>query len=78
MKSVGISEFKARCIQLLKNVQTSGEPLLVTLRDKPLARVEPVAPPSSEIIRLGTMAGTVCIKGDIVHWDSTEDWEMNN
>jgi len=43
MKTVLISEFKAKCIKMLKEVQKNGKPLLVTLRSKLIARVEPVA-----------------------------------
>ena len=39
MKSVAISTFKARCLALLERVARTGEPLLVTKRGKPLARV---------------------------------------
>ena len=39
MKSVAISTFKAQCLTLLEDVARSGEPLLVTKRGKPLARV---------------------------------------
>ena len=39
MKSVAISTFKARCLALLEDVARTGEPLLVTKRGKPLARV---------------------------------------
>ncbi|MBA3353018.1 MAG: type II toxin-antitoxin system Phd/YefM family antitoxin, partial [Blastocatellia bacterium] len=42
MKTVLISDFKAKCIAMLKQVQKSGEPLTVTLRGRPIARVEPV------------------------------------
>jgi prevent-host-death family protein len=41
MKSVAISTFKARCLALLEHVARTGEPLLVTKRGKPLARVTP-------------------------------------
>ena len=36
---VAISEFKAKCIQLIKTVAESDEELLVTLRGKPMAKV---------------------------------------
>ena len=36
---VGISEFKAKCIQMLKATAAGGEELVVTLRGKPLVRV---------------------------------------
>ena len=41
MKEIGISEFKAKCIDKLKTVQESGEPLLVTLRKRPIAVINP-------------------------------------
>ena len=41
MKEIGISEFKAKCIDELKKVQRTGEPLLVTLNKQPIATVNP-------------------------------------
>jgi len=73
VKTVLISEFKAKCIQLLKEVQKNGKPLTVTLRGEPIARVEPVPKPSKRI-RLGTMKGRIEIKGDIIRSDLEKDW----
>ena len=36
---IAISEFKAKCIQLIKTAAESDEELLVTLRGKPMVRV---------------------------------------
>ena len=41
MERVLISEFKARCIQLIKRVQATRQPLIVTLRGHPMAKVIP-------------------------------------
>ena len=41
MKKLGISEFKAKCIDALKTVKETGEPLLVTLRKQPIATINP-------------------------------------
>ena len=41
MKRILISEFKAKCIELLKRVQATRQPLVVTLRGKPVAKVVP-------------------------------------
>lgn len=76
MDSVLISEFKAKCIQLLKTVNETGRPLLVTLRGKPLARVEPVRTAPKNQIQLGGMRDTLEIKTDIVHTDTASDWEI--
>ncbi|PYJ69484.1 MAG: hypothetical protein DME54_12490 [Verrucomicrobia bacterium] len=35
MKTIPVSEFKAKCIELLKDVQKTKEPILVTLRGVP-------------------------------------------
>ena len=73
MKTVLISEFKAKCIGMLKDVQKTKEPILVTLRGKPIARVEPVVKPKKRI-RLGALKGWMEIKGDIIHSDIEKDW----
>ena len=74
MKTVLISEFKAKCIKMLKEVQKNGKPITVTLRGEPIARVEPVLP-AAKRVRLGALKGLIKIKGDIVHTDFEEDWE---
>lgn len=49
---IAISEFKAKCIQVLKEASVSGEELVVTLRGKPLARVSGIPP-----VRKRTLGG---------------------
>jgi prevent-host-death family protein len=74
MKTVLISEFKAKCIQMLKDVQKNRKPLLVTLRGEPIARVEPVARGKKR--QLGALKGRMIIKGDIIKSDFDKDWLM--
>lgn len=38
-RSIPASTFKAKCLALLDDVAATGEPLLVTKRGKPVARV---------------------------------------
>lgn len=73
MKTVLISEFKAKCIQMLKEVQKNGKPLTVTLRGEPIVRVEPIRAEKRKP-RLGTLKGQMIIKGDIIHSDLEDDW----
>jgi prevent-host-death family protein len=73
MKTVLISEFKAKCIKMLKDVQKNGKPLTVTLRGEPIARVEPVAKQPKRV-RLGALKGRIEIKGDIIRSDMEKDW----
>ena len=42
MKTMLVSKFKAECIATLKEVQRTREPMLITLRGKPLVTVQPV------------------------------------
>jgi prevent-host-death family protein len=77
MKTIVVSEFKAKCIAVLREAQRTGEPILVTRRGRPLARVEPVAANATER-RLGVHRGRMTFKRgvDLVHAGSEEDWEI--
>lgn len=65
MKEVAISEFKAKCLALLEQVQKTRKPIRITKRGKPIAEVVP-ASPESRRNWLGCMKGTAEIVGDIV------------
>jgi prevent-host-death family protein len=39
MKTIAVTEFKAKCLHLLDEVQQTGEEILVLKRGKPVARV---------------------------------------
>lgn len=74
METMGIAEFKTRCISVLKRVHHDRERLIITLRGKPLARIEPVAG-LPEKRQFGALKGRLRIRGDIVHADWSGDWE---
>lgn len=75
MKEVAISEFKAKCLALLEEVQKTKNPIRVTRYGKPIAEVNPPSPVKSGDW-LGSMKGEVQILGDIVSPASDEnDWE---
>ena len=75
MKTVNISQFKAKCIAMLKEVQTTREPIVVTLRGKPLVEVVPSGS-GEERVELGKLRGCIDIKCDLVHTDFDDEWEM--
>jgi len=75
MKSMAISEFKSKCIAVLKDAQRSGKGLIVTWRGHPLARVEPITRRPGKR-KLGIFRGRMTIMGDIVRSDTSADWEM--
>lgn len=76
-KKLLISEFKARCIAELKEVQRTGQPLIVTLRGKPIARIEAIRSKEHPDVLLGARRGNAQIKGDLVETHFSGEWEMN-
>ena len=76
MKEIAISEFKAKCLSLLDQVQKTKKPILVTRFGKPVAEVVPHAP-AAPADWMGSMAGKSKILGDIISPASDEsDWEV--
>jgi prevent-host-death family protein len=75
MKEIAISEFKAKCLALLDQVEKTKKPIRVTRRGKAVAEV---FPPSAEPVAnwIGSMKGEIEILGDIVAPpDDESDWE---
>jgi len=76
MKEVAISEFKAKCLALLDQVQKTKKPILVTRFGKPLAEVVPHVP-AAPADWMGSMKGRMEILGDIISPANDEsDWEV--
>ena len=63
---IAISEFKAKCLALLEEVQKTNIPLRVTRRGKAIADVIPAAPEADERDWLGSMSESIEITGDII------------
>lgn len=70
MKTIGVTEFKQRCLALLDRLAPDG--LVITKHGRPVARVIPVGSESSDLI--GRFADKIEIKGDIestgIAWDA--------
>jgi prevent-host-death family protein len=58
--TVAAGAFKARCLALLDRVAATGEPIVVTKRGRPVARVVPVRAASAPSLR-----GSVTVRGDL-------------
>lgn len=65
MKSVSISEFKAKCLGLIEQVDKTRQPLRITRHGRPIAELIPAGPNRKRKF-LGGMVGTGEIVGDIV------------
>jgi len=76
VKEVAISEFKAKCLSLLEEVQKTKKPLLVTKFGKPIAEVNPPSLHQKSRSWLGSMKGEIKFLGDIVSTVFDErDWQ---
>lgn len=79
MRTIGISEFKAKCLQILDEVDRRGDTIVVTKRGKPLAYVSRVKPARKKKQSIfGRMKGSGEILGDIISPPyPEEDWDAN-
>ena len=62
MKTISASEFKKRCLAVVTEVHSTREPVLITKRGKPVARLVPAGRPPKFI---GRLKGIIKIVGDI-------------
>ena len=65
-ETIAISEFKARCFALLKRVNRTGQPIVVTKFGKPVAEIVPPTPVQPGEPWLGKLKDRAKITGDIV------------
>jgi len=79
MEEIAISKFKATCLAILERVRKTRRPVRVTKFGEPVAEVVPAAPKPTKKQWLGSLEGTIRIKGDIVAPASdAKDWEVLN
>lgn len=77
MEEMAISKFKATCLSVLKRVQRTRKPVLVTKFGEPVAQVVPPPPRRRPKRWLGILAHEGSIPGDIISPASDEsDWEV--
>ena len=77
MEEIAISKFKATCLEVLERVRRTRRPVLVTRFGEPVAEVTPPSISKPKGRRLGSMVGTIRIKGDIVSPASDpNDWDV--
>ena len=74
-RQVSATDFKAKCLALLDEVNEGGGSVTITKRGKPVAMLSPVEQKSLKSPR-GIFEGQLEIVGDIVHFSGADDWEM--
>jgi prevent-host-death family protein len=63
MKSMAAGKFKAQCLQVMEEVRTTKEPVVITKRGRPVARLVPAESDTQEF--LGRLKEIIKITGDI-------------
>ena len=72
---LNISEFKAHCLRLLDETGQKGREYTITKKGVPIARVVPIQKKTG-VKRRGSLKGLAEIRGDIVHSNTSGDWEV--
>jgi len=74
MKHMPAGEFKTHCLRVMEQVRTTRQPVVITKRGRPVAKLVPVATPQKNIF--GCLKGVMKIVGDIESpVVPPEDWE---
>ena len=72
---VSATEFKAKCLSLIDEVEQGGGAITITRRGHPVAVLGPSSKAGWKSPR-GIWAGKVRIVGDIVNTDTSGDWDV--
>jgi prevent-host-death family protein len=72
---VTATDFKAKCLALLNEIELHGETITITRRGKPVAVLGPPAKDAWRSPR-DSWSGKAEILGDIVNHDSAGDWDV--
>jgi len=76
MKTMRAGEFKARCLKVMDQVRATREPVIITKRGKPVAKLVPVGTRGDDIF--GCLEGAMEIVGDIESpVVPPEEWEAH-
>lgn len=71
-ETIGISEFKSKCIAILKDAQRRQVSLTITHRGQPLARIEPIPDRKKRV--LGAFRDRMAITTDLLGQDWSDEW----
>jgi prevent-host-death family protein len=72
MKTIPAAAFKAKCLTLMEDVQSTRRPLIITKRGKPVAKLVPTDEVSDDFI--GRLKGVFEVVGDL-DTDPPDAWE---
>lgn len=75
-RRVGAGEFKATCLKLMDEVEETGEEIIITKRNRPVAKLVPA---SREGLRpfVGRSRGVISVSREDLMAPIGEDWEVD-
>jgi prevent-host-death family protein len=74
MKTMAAGQFKARCLKVMDEVRITREPVVITKKGRPVAKLVPAEERSDDF--LGTLSGVMKIVGDIMQpIEDPDAWE---
>ena len=77
MQEIAISEFKAKCLSILAQVEKTKTPIRITRHGKPVAEVIPATQIMDRAAWIGSLKGKIEILRDIISPATDEDeWEV--
>jgi prevent-host-death family protein len=75
MKTMAAGQFKARCLKVMDQVCATREPVTITKKGRPVAKLVPADGQPEDIF--GCLKGEIEIVGDILSPAApVEDWEV--
>ncbi len=74
-RTIAATEFKAKCLGLLDEIEQDGDPIVITRRGKPVAVLGP-APKKAGKSPADSLKGKCEILGDIVNTSEDFKWEV--
>jgi antitoxin (DNA-binding transcriptional repressor) of toxin-antitoxin stability system len=75
--TIAISQFKSQCLEIIDKLQNNQETIIITKRDKPIAKVQAIMSKSNSSL-FGILKNKAEIKGDILEpinekWDAAHE-----
>lgn len=74
-KKMKASQFKAECLHVMENVSKTGEPIIITKRNIPIAKLVAIEEKEKKIF--GKLKDTITFKKDILE-STGEKWDADS
>ncbi|MCC6953880.1 MAG: type II toxin-antitoxin system Phd/YefM family antitoxin [Deltaproteobacteria bacterium] len=76
---IPVTEFKAKCLKIIDQVNESGDGILISKRGKVTARLSPLIESETEVFSLkNSLRGRLTLRDDILGFSTASEWEGND